>query len=76
MMAGWRKSARSNSQGACVEVAAWRKPARCQTGECVEVGGGPQVVAVRDSKVPGGPILWFTPARWQAFTGSIQAVMR
>ena len=50
----WRKSSRSNGSG----------------GNCVEtsslVDGG---MAVRDSKDPDGPILFFTPAEWDAFIG-------
>lgn len=38
MNANWRKSTRSNSQGACVEVGGWRKSAYSALGECVEVG--------------------------------------
>ncbi|MEV6343694.1 DUF397 domain-containing protein [Actinoplanes sp. NPDC051851] len=38
------------------------------TGECVEVAGLPDGGrAVRDSKDPEGPILFFTPAEWDAF---------
>jgi hypothetical protein len=51
--ATWRKSSRSGSQGACVEVA--------------RLGDGS--VAVRDSKDPGGAVLVFTPAEWDAFIG-------
>ena len=55
----WRRSSRSTS---------WRTPARSTgDGQCVEIGQGPQVIAVRDSKDPGGPVLRFTPGEWQAF---------
>jgi hypothetical protein len=30
------------------------------------------VVAVRDSKAPGGLVLTFTPAEWAAFTARIK----
>jgi hypothetical protein len=54
----WRKSSYSGSNG----------------GGCVEVAGNlPGVVAVRDSKDPGGPVLAFIPDDWQAFTAAIKA---
>ena len=54
----WRKSSHSGSNG----------------GDCVEVAGHlPDVVAVRDSKDPGGPVLAFTPDDWRAFTAAIKA---
>ncbi|MBE1485810.1 DUF397 domain-containing protein [Plantactinospora soyae] len=49
--ARWRKSIRSSSQGACVEVA-------------LDLPG---VVGVRDSKEPSGPVLVFAPGAWRAF---------
>jgi hypothetical protein len=52
----WRKSKRSNNGGNCVEVAS----------------NLPGVVAVRDSKDPGGPALVFTPDEWAAFTGGVR----
>jgi predicted RNA-binding protein with TRAM domain len=43
---------------------------------CVEVGcGEPGVVAVRDSKDPGGPVLRFEPAGWVVFTSGVKAGM-
>ena len=54
----WRKSSYSGSNG----------------GNCVEVADDlPGVVAVRDSKNPGGPVLAFAPDDWQAFTVAIKA---
>ena len=55
--AKWRKSSRSGSSGNCVEVA----------------DNLPEVVAVRDSKNPGGPALTFNPAVWQAFVEGAKA---
>ena len=48
----WRTSSYSSSNG----------------GDCVEVGTAPRTVAVRDNKDPAGPVLAFTPGRWQDFT--------
>jgi hypothetical protein len=48
----WRKASYSTGNG----------------GACVEVGIGPQLVAVRDSKDPHGPALAFAPGAWAAFT--------
>ena len=55
--ADWRKSSYSGTNG----------------GNCVEVARNlPGVVAVRDSKDPGGPALAFTPADWEAFTARLR----
>ncbi|WP_435824364.1 DUF397 domain-containing protein [Microbispora amethystogenes] len=53
----WKKSSRSGDSG----------------GNCVEVAGNlPGVIAVRDSKDPGGPALLFTPGEWNAFLGGVR----
>ena len=50
--ARWRESTRSGPDG----------------GNCVEVADNiPDLVAVRDSKDPAGPVLAFGPAAWRAF---------
>ncbi|MEV5983663.1 DUF397 domain-containing protein [Streptomyces sp. NPDC052051] len=41
-------------------------------GECVEVARNvPDVVAIRDSKTPDGPLLRLTPCAWAEFTASL-----
>ena len=55
--ADWRKSSYSGTNG----------------GNCVEVARNlPGLIAVRDSKNPGGPALVFTPAVWEAFTAGLK----
>jgi hypothetical protein len=73
----WRKSSYSSANGGnCVEVAVvWRKSSYSSGngGACVEVARNlPDVVAVRDSKDPGGPRLAVTPAAWLAFTRRVK----
>ncbi|MFE7115967.1 DUF397 domain-containing protein [Streptomyces sp. NPDC057654] len=53
----WRKSSYSNGQG----------------GACVEIADHLPVIPVRDSKVPGGPVLIFPTAAWSAFVSSIKS---
>jgi hypothetical protein len=48
----------------------WRKSTRSgdNNGNCIEVADNlPGIVAVRDSKDPGGPALTFSPNAWTAF---------
>ena len=63
--ATWRKSSLSTQNGSCVEVTTARDGRR--------VPG--QVVAVRDSKNPSGPVLTLALEQWRAFTGQIKAGM-
>jgi Domain of unknown function (DUF397) len=45
----------------------WRKASASAGTNCVEARTGPGGVEVRDSKNPGGPVLSYTPAEWEAF---------
>ncbi|MEU9414199.1 DUF397 domain-containing protein [Streptomyces sp. NPDC048272] len=75
----WRKSSCSGTNGGdCVECAslgttAWRKASYSSTngGECVEVASRPCLVAVRDSKVPDGPVFTVGRAAFAAFVGAL-----
>jgi len=52
---------------------AWTKSSLSyHNGNCVEVAGlAGDIIRVRDSKNPRGPILSFTPAEWDAFIGGV-----
>ena len=46
---------------------------------CVEIAimpgtkeGSDQVIAMRDSRSPAGPVLLFTPDEWRAFTAGVR----
>ena len=69
---GWRKPSYSFSNGNCVEVGAWRKSSRCQTGECVEVGHATAVIGVRDTKLRESPVLKFSAGAWNRFAAGIK----
>jgi uncharacterized protein DUF397 len=47
----------------------WRKSTYSfSNGNCVEVGTGREVVAVRDSTDPDGPVINVSPRAWIEFT--------
>lgn len=56
--ARWRKSTRSGGNG----------------GACVEVADNlPEIVGVRDSKNPAGPVLTFSTSPWTTFVTAVKA---
>ncbi|MFD5490534.1 DUF397 domain-containing protein [Streptomyces virginiae] len=77
--AKWRKSSYSGDTGGeCVECAplgalAWRKSSHSADtgGNCVEVAEQPCLVAVRDSKVPEGPVFTVRHAAFEAFVRAV-----
>lgn len=87
-MTGWRKSSYSGNGGNCVEWRVssycnggecvqigrgdWVKSSHSASGNCAEVSA-PRNVLLRDSKLgDDSPILEFSPAEWEAFTGSVK----
>jgi Domain of unknown function (DUF397) len=45
----------------------FKKSSFSENGSCVEVAHFGNGVAVRDSKNPAGPMLWFSTMEWTAF---------
>jgi hypothetical protein len=50
-----------------VDNNSFKKSPFSEHGACVEVARVGDGVVVRDSKNPGGPMLWFSAAEWTAF---------
>jgi len=51
-------------------MSTWVKAEASGTGNCVEVAAE-DIVKVRDSKDPDGPVLTFTHTEWEAFLGRV-----
>lgn len=52
----------------------WRKSSYTHaSGECVQVAWVSPVVAVRDSKDPGGPELLVTPENWRGLLDDVKS---
>lgn len=52
----------------------WRKARRSMSnGACVEVASSPSGTAVRDSKDPEGPVLYYAAAAWSSFVGAARS---
>ena len=74
--AAWRKSSHSGNGSDCVEIAV------ADSAQAVVDPAQPAIehkrdaerlFLVRDSKDPGGPILAFTPAEWDAFVDDLKS---
>jgi hypothetical protein len=54
--------------------ATWRKSSYSGgAGNCVEIGGVPGSIGVRDSKDPEGAALLLSPRAWRAFVGEMKS---
>ncbi|MBT2209141.1 DUF397 domain-containing protein [Actinomadura sp. NEAU-AAG7] len=54
----------------------FKKAKRCEAlnqDGCVEVASGSGRVAVRDSTVPDGPVLWISQKHWRRLVGEWRA---
>jgi hypothetical protein len=50
----------------------WKKSSLSAISDCVEVALVDNQVALRDSKSPDGPVLFFSPSEWHAFVGGVR----
>ena len=57
-----------------LSCAKWQKSSySSQSGNCVEVARNlPALVAIRDSKIPGGAKLLVSPEAWRAFLVTVR----
>jgi Domain of unknown function (DUF397) len=63
----------SQGNSNCVEVSGWRTSAYSGSdGNCVEVGEGSAVVAIRDTKDRDGGMLAIPGKAWQAFLSGLK----
>jgi len=56
-----------------IDPSLWHKSSRsAANGACVEVAELAAAVAMRDSKDPRGPVLWFDRESWAGFIGAVR----
>jgi hypothetical protein len=61
------------SAGLGTQDLSWRKAAASvNNGECVEVAHSVSAIAVRDSKMPNGPVLFYDKLDWQRFVDIVK----
>lgn len=51
----------------------WRRGRACGSSACIEVAMADSTYFIRDSKVPGGPVLRFSSDEWDAFRAGMAA---
>ncbi len=53
---------------------AWHRSSYCETGTCLEAARIGDMIQIRDSKDPAGPVLTFTLSEWKAFLQGVRAL--
>jgi hypothetical protein len=54
------------------EHLSWRRVRRCGTSSCVEIAHDLEVIHMRDSKDPDGPVLTFSHEVWNGFLADLR----
>lgn len=50
----------------------WRTALSCEGGACVEVTADRNLILIRNSRQPSGPLLEYTPEEWHEFVSGIK----
>lgn len=50
----------------------WRTALSCDGGACVEVAADQDMILIRNSRKPGGPLLEYSPEEWHEFVSGIK----
>jgi Domain of unknown function (DUF397) len=54
------------------QVRWWRSSYSGANGNCIEIGDFGDLVGIRDSEDPSGPIILLTRAEWRAFLAAVR----
>ncbi len=50
----------------------WRTSLSCDGGACVEVAADRNIIMIRNSRQPGGPLIEYSPEGWHEFVSGIK----
>jgi predicted secreted Zn-dependent protease len=50
----------------------WRTAHSCDGGACVQVAADRDIILIRNSRQPGGPLLEYTTQEWHEFVSGIK----
>jgi predicted secreted Zn-dependent protease len=50
----------------------WHTALSCDGGACVQVAADRDIILIRNSRQPGGPLLEYTPQEWHEFVSGIK----
>lgn len=50
----------------------WRTALNCDGGACVEVAADRNIIVIRNSRQPDGPLVEYTPEEWHEFVSGVK----